>query len=272
MTDILRRAAQALDKILGAVVGAGFGLKDLFTLVNLGGGVVSIWFAMQGRVEAASAAVMLGYLGDVLDGPVARFTRRQNKFGSELDSIADHMAQCIAPAFVVLVALAPLGRMVSLALAFIVVTTGSIRHARAAAVKFEFDLCWNGMPRPVAAFLVLAYLNSHLRGLLPFGDWVGAGLVLLVSVLNLVSLPFVSHHGRPLQPVVKAAVVAGFVLGIGAGLLYPSLFWDLLLFMITLYSLSSWVTMTQEERRHFFDAARRWRSKLADRSVSGESA
>ena len=263
MADALRRAAQALDKVLGALIGGGFGLKDLFTLVNLGGGVVSVWFAMQGKVEAASAAVMIGYLGDVLDGPVARFTGRQNRFGSELDSMADHMAQCIAPAFVVLVALAPLGRMVSLALAFLVVTTGSIRHARAAAEKFEFDLCWNGMPRPVAAFLVLAYLNSHLRAALPYGDWIGAGLVVTVSVLNLISLPFVSHHGRPLQTYVKAAVITGFGIGIGLALLQPSWFWDVLLFMITVYSFGSWATMTREERQAFFSAARRWRTRLA---------
>ncbi len=271
MARTLLKTAQALDKVLSSLVGGGFGLKDLFTLVNLGGGVVSVWFAMQGNIEAASAAIMIGYLGDVLDGPVARFTGRQNRFGSELDSMADHMAQCIAPAFVVMVALAPLGRFLSLGLAFLVVTTGSIRHARAAAEKFEFGLCWNGMPRPVAAFLVIAYLNSHLRGTLPYGDWFGAGLVVLVSALNLVSLPFVSHHGRPLQAYVKTAVFVGFGLGIGLAVFRSSWFWDALLFMITLYSFGSWLTMTRDERIDFFDEARRWRTKLAGESRPGRT-
>ena len=263
MRGLPLRLLLALDRALAALIGAGFGLKDLFTLWNLGGGVVSIWFSFHGRVEAASAAVMIGYLGDVLDGPVARWTGRQNRFGAELDTIADHMAQCVAPAFVSYVAFRSLSEWVGLGLALLVIATGSIRHARAASVSIDFDLCWNGMPRPVAAFLILAYVNSHMRRLLPYGDWVGVGVVVTVSVLNLVSLPFVSHHGRKLQLWVRLIVWGAFAAAIGSALVARTYFWDLLLVMITGYSLGSWVVMSPEERRRYFDAARRWRAELA---------
>ena len=68
-----------------------FGVKDLFTLVNLMGGVFAIVFAVRGDPLAAGTALLLGYLlGDTLDGPVARMTKTSNQFGSELDTATDH--------------------------------------------------------------------------------------------------------------------------------------------------------------------------------------
>jgi len=262
MKQRLAAFLRPLDRGVRFVLGPGSGLKDLFTLVNLFGGIMSLYFSLKHEIEYASAAVMLGYLGDVVDGPVARLTGRQNRFGSELDTIADHLAQCIAPAFVVFLAFRGMSEVLGLGLAALMVVTGSVRHARSAAQSFEFDLAWNGLPRPVAAFLVLAYTNSLLRGFLPFGDWVGVGLVLVVSVLNLVSLPFMNHHGRKLQSVVKAAVWFAFVLAITLAVVMPRFFWDVLLFMIAAYCLASWIPMTHQERLEFFVAARKWRARL----------
>ncbi len=263
---MLKRILLLLDGLLAAAIGGGFGLKDLFTLVNLAGGVVSIWLSFHGRVEAASAAIMIGYLGDGLDGPVARLTGRQNRFGSELDTIADHMAQCVAPAFVAYVAFRQLGELVGLGLAFLVVATGSIRHARSAAEHFAFDLCWNGMPRPVAAFLIVAFVNSHFRSLLPAGDWIGVGVVVAVSVANLLPIPFLSHHGRRLQWWVRTAIVASFALCILLGIFAHRYMWDALFVIIFGYSLTSWVPMSRQERAAYFQAARQWRRRLAGAS------
>ena len=85
ITAILRTLLNPLDRLLNRVLGAGFGLKDVFTLVNLAGGVASICFSIAGDLFWASFIIMLGYLGDVLDGPVARITGRQNRFGHELE-------------------------------------------------------------------------------------------------------------------------------------------------------------------------------------------
>ncbi len=260
--NVLKRILLLIDGLFAAAIGGGFGLKDVFTLVNLAGGVVSVWLSFQGRVEAASAAIMIGYLGDVLDGPVARLTGRQNRFGSELDTIADHMAQCVAPAFVAYVAFRHLGELLGLGLAFLVVATGSIRHARSAAEHFAFDLCWNGMPRPVAAFLIVAFVNSHFRSLLPAGDWIGVGVVVAVSVANLLPIPFLSHHGRKLQWWVRTVIVASFALCIFLGIFAHRYMWDALFVIIFGYSLTSWVPMTRQERAAYFEAARQWRRRL----------
>lgn len=265
MRAVLTTLLVPMDRLLARLLGAGFGLKDLFTVVNLLGGVASIGLAILGQLWWASFAIMLGYLGDVLDGPVARLTGRQNRFGGELDNIADHTAQCVAPAFIVFLAYRDLSLVAAFAGAALLVITGSIRHARGAAVRFEFDLAWHGMPRPVAAFLVIAFLNANLFTELPGGSYLGLALVLLVAVLNLVPLPFTNHHGRSLQWWVVASVVFWFVSATAVAVFWTRWFWDLIFVYVFLYATGSWVVMSREERRAFFTASRRWRDELAGR-------
>jgi len=250
------------DRLLARLMGQGFGLKDLFTVLNLVGGVASIAFVIAGNLWWASFAVMLGYLGDVADGPVARITGRGNVFGTELDNIADHTAQCVAPAFVVYLAYKGFNQPLGFALAALLIVTGSIRHARGAAAKFSFPLAWHGMPRPVAAFIIISFVNSMLFTRIPGGRWVGVGLVVLVAVLNLVPLPFVNHHGRKLQLWSKIIIIGFFVACAATVLLVPMYFFDVLLMVVVLYAGCSWIVMSTAERQQFFAASRAWRREL----------
>ena len=76
-----------------------FGVKDLFTLVNLLGGIFAVHFVVAGRADASPATRCWPATcsGDTLDGPVARLTKTSNKFGSEFDTATDHFVQGIAP-------------------------------------------------------------------------------------------------------------------------------------------------------------------------------
>ncbi len=262
------------DRLISRLVGGGFGLKDLFTLVNLVGGVASIAFAMAGDLWWASLAIMIGYLGDVLDGPVARVTGRGNRFGTEMDNIADHTAQCVAPAFVVYLAYKGWSGPVAFGLAALLVITGSIRHARGAAARFSFSLAWHGMPRPVGAFIIIAFINSSIFSHMTGGRYLGAGLVVLMAVLNLLPLPFVNHHGRRIQLWAKLWIIWFFVSSFAALLLFTRYFWDLLFVWVTLYALFSWTALSPDERREFFAASRRWRRELTGEPAAspGESA
>ena len=50
-----------------------FGIKDIFTTINVLGGAIAICLCVDGRPFEAGLAVMLGYaIGDPLDGWVAR--------------------------------------------------------------------------------------------------------------------------------------------------------------------------------------------------------
>ncbi len=60
-----------------------FGIKDIFTTINLLGGVVAICLCIDGRPYDAGVAVLLGYLlGDTMDGYVARKLGTSNQFGA----------------------------------------------------------------------------------------------------------------------------------------------------------------------------------------------
>lgn len=264
MRAIITAVLLPLDRLLGRLVGGGFGLKDVFTVINLLGGVVSMGLAVLGHLWWASFAIMLGFAGDVLDGPVARLTGRHNRFGQELDTIADHTSQCVAPAVVVFLYYKNVHILLGFGLSAALVVAGSIRHARSSAATFDFDLAWHGMPRPVAAFLVLSFLNSHLCHSLPEGRYVGVGLVILVTILNLAPLPFLSHHGRPLQRWVRITLNAFFASAIVVAVLWHEWFWDLALLYVFAYSVASWIPMSQQERHAFFEASRRFREALAD--------
>src|SRR3954454_3737713 len=78
-----------------------FGIKDVFTLINLVSGVVAVRFALDDHLRRAGYAVVLGYLaGDLLDGLVARATQTGNRFGAEFDSVTDHFVHVIVPALI----------------------------------------------------------------------------------------------------------------------------------------------------------------------------
>ncbi len=264
MTEIIKKILIPLDRLASFLGGPAFGLKDVFTMVNLAGGIAAVLLVIHGHVLWASYAIMIGYLGDVVDGWVARVTGHGNRFGSEFDTITDHMAQCVAPAFVLAGWFIERG-MASWgwAAAFIFISAGSIRHARAAAAKFHFPLCWKGLPRPVAAIILLSFVNSHLS-VLSWAPYAGFAAVLAASWGLLTDMPFLSHHGRPLPRWVVVIVVFYFITGIALGLFMRRYFWDFLLLSMLFYSFGSWTILLPEERRLYWQEVRRWHACLED--------
>ncbi len=92
-------------------------LPTLLTLGNFSCGLIAVIFCIHSERLSASvsgsasrseellayagAMVFLGMIFDVLDGRVARMTRRASKFGGELDSLADCCSFGVAPAIIV---------------------------------------------------------------------------------------------------------------------------------------------------------------------------
>ena len=79
-----------------------FGIKDIFTTINLMGGVVAVCLCIEGHPYAAGISILIGYAaGDMVDGWVARKLNSANQFGAEYDTISDHMSHIVAPAAIV---------------------------------------------------------------------------------------------------------------------------------------------------------------------------
>ncbi len=238
-----------------------FGIKDLFTSLNVLAGAVAVCLCVDGRPFAAGVAVMLGYLfGDVPDGWVARKLGSSNKFGSEFDAIADHVSHVVAPAAIlysVYARAAPLptlwGRQaLAAALASLVILLPTIRHARNAVVHVEYPGVWVGLPRTVLGFAVVGYALSTLAPRAPGGLWLGVVVIPILCVATLTTWPFANHRlQRQHFPIVRFLIGATFVTHYGALLIAPRFAFDILFFWMMGYILFAFLALSREERQSF---------------------
>lgn len=76
---------------------------DMFTLMNFLCGVLAVMNSVDGGdgFRKAMYLIVIGMIFDGLDGPVARKFGSSHKFGVWLDSLADAVTFCIAPAILV---------------------------------------------------------------------------------------------------------------------------------------------------------------------------
>jgi phosphatidylserine synthase len=235
-----------------------FGIKDLFTTINVLGGAFAIFLCVEGKPLEAGLAVILGYLlGDALDGWVARKLRSANAFGAEYDTIADHLAHTIAPAAIVytvyaqssLLAGATANKLLGAALGASIMIASSVRHARNVVKPVHYKGVWAGLPRTVLGFLVIGFSLSVTVQHVPQLLWAGVLLVPLLSVATLTRLPFLNHHlPRPFFGYVRFLIVVTFASLMGALIFYPRAMFDLLFVSMAAYSLGSFVALTPEER------------------------
>lgn len=71
---------------------------SLFTLGNLACGFFSILNAAQGNYIKAGCLIIAAAIFDMFDGRVARMLGTESNFGIEMDSLADAVSFCTAPA------------------------------------------------------------------------------------------------------------------------------------------------------------------------------
>jgi CDP-diacylglycerol--serine O-phosphatidyltransferase len=237
-----------------------FGIKDLFTTINLLGGIVGICLCIDGQPYWAGVSVMLGYLcGDTLDGYVARKLGTSNEFGSEFDTIADHLSHVIAPAAIVYTVYkdvgllpAPWSQVLAIALAASLIIAVSIRHARNIVAPVKYKGVWSGLPRSVLGFMAIGYCNAQLAPHAFGGWWLGVVLIPAMAVATLTYLPFPSHHiTRSHYWYVNAVIILTFVLTIGIWVVYPRFGFDVLFFFMAGYSLSAWMSLSPAEREDY---------------------
>jgi CDP-diacylglycerol--serine O-phosphatidyltransferase len=105
-------------------------LPNIFTSINLFCGFYAVIASINGKFVAASLAILIGVMFDILDGKIARATHTTSRFGIEYDSLADLVSFGLAPGVMVyLWALRPLGRLGWLA-GFLYMACGALRLAR----------------------------------------------------------------------------------------------------------------------------------------------
>jgi len=242
------------------------GVKDLFTLINLLGGVFGVYFVMEHEPTLAGVAVMVGYLcGDTLDGFIARKTKTSNAFGSELDTATDHFVQAIVPALIVYEVYragghGPLG----LFLLAVIVTCATVRQALFTVAKMGDPLMYCGLPRTVSGFASMALVLS--RFVFSAGGafvW-GAVLITAFAVMGLLPIPYMTHRGgRRMQTYVKVLVVGFLVAPVLVFVLAPSYSFDVVFVFTGGYALFAWIPLHADERQRFFARYKEWATEVS---------
>jgi phosphatidylserine synthase len=237
-----------------------FGIKDVFTSINLLGGVVGIALCIDGKPFEAGVAVLLGYVfGDAVDGWVARKLGTSNEFGAELDTIADHTSHVIAPAAIVytvyrdvgLVA-APWDQVLAIALAMSMVLSVSVRHARNIVAPVAYKGVWAGLPRTVLGFWAIGYCNAELAPDVPGGWWLGVVIIPVLGLATLTYLPFPSHHiARRHYWWVNGLLLLFFFATMGSLIFARDYVFDVIFVIMTIYSFIAWTSLTSDERRDY---------------------
>lgn len=240
-----------------------FGIKDLFTTVNVLGGAFAIFFCVNGEPFLAGVSVLLGwFLGDALDGYVARKLNSANQFGAEYDTIADHLAHVIAPSVIVYTTYAnatlmssPLAnKLLGAALGGSMIVASSIRHARNIVRPVQYKGVWSGLPRTVLGFLVIGLCLSETVRQYPQALWSGIAIVPASCVLTLTRLPFVNHHiKRAFQGWALFLIGLLFIVLISSMIFYPRVLFDLLFVGMSMYTLG-FVILHPEERAAYREA------------------
>lgn len=174
-------------------------IPNFITLSNLLCGVLSIIFAFDNNLILAAIFIFLGNFLDFFDGFFARLLKVEDKFGLQLDSMADLITSGLAPAIILFHLIKNQSQIqypdtVPLAfLALIIPVFSAIRLS-----NFNIDLSQKnsfiGLPTPMLAIFIAAIPLINLQ-LFPIYSNImflcGISIILsflLVSKINLFSL------------------------------------------------------------------------------------
>jgi CDP-diacylglycerol---serine O-phosphatidyltransferase len=160
---------------------------NLITSGNLAAGFVALVLAARGELAWAAGLVGAAGVFDALDGLIARHTRCEGTFGSQLDSLADLASFGLAPALILYA-----GGLASLPVAGIgaclaFVLCGAWRLARFSLVESRYTFV--GLPIPPAG------LVAALLGAAPVPAPVVCATVVVGAVLMASTLPFPTFAG-----------------------------------------------------------------------------
>lgn len=243
-----------------------FGVKDLFTLINLLGGVAAIHFVLVGQLQVAGFALMMGYIfGDSLDGMVARATKTSNQFGSELDTATDHFVQAIVPGIVIYAVYARGGHTTAgIVLLAVIVTCATVRQALFTVAKLGDPLMYCGLPRTVSGYASMTFVLSRFFFRGETGFLLGDLLIPAFALMNLLPIPYMTHRGaRRMQWYVRMVII-GFIFTPPAAFIFARPYtYDVLFFWLCGYAATAWIPLHAQERRAFFTRYRAWAAEVS---------
>lgn len=136
---------------------------SLITVANMACGFFSILASVNGQFNKAGWLILIALLFDMFDGRIARMLKAESSFGVEIDSLADLISFCLAPAmlmyFFALRDGVPYGSLV----AFIYALFGALRLAKFNSMAYagkDVKKQFSGLPTPAGAAILASFVVS----------------------------------------------------------------------------------------------------------------
>jgi CDP-diacylglycerol--serine O-phosphatidyltransferase len=140
-------------------------IPNLLTTGNLFSGLFSILAVFNANYLAASIAILIALVFDMLDGKSARWTNSTSQFGVEYDSLADLVSFGVAPGLLIYSWALSSHGMLGSAVMFAFVACGALRLARYNVMAtLSESKYFTGLPIPAAASVVatLVIFDHHI--------------------------------------------------------------------------------------------------------------
>lgn len=184
-------------------------IPSLITIANLTCGLIVIFF----NPEYGFYFILLGAFFDLWDGLAARLLNAQSELGKQLDSLADLVTFCIAPAFLLFHTIEEPYNIICL----VIPITGALRLAKF-NISEDQSYYFKGLATPASGFfftgIYIAYNSiSNVPDILLFF------LILIACLLNVSSIRMFSIKGLKKDPYTKYYLVVLSIIFIAVALI-----------------------------------------------------
>ena len=139
-------------------------VPSLFTLGNVACGFFSILSAAKGNFAAAGWLILFAMIFDMFDGRMARLFGTESSFGVEMDSLADAVSFCTAPAMLMYFFVLHTQPTWGAPIACVYACFGVLRLAKFNAMAYAGESSkqyFSGLPTPAAAGILASFAISY---------------------------------------------------------------------------------------------------------------
>ena len=188
-------------------------IPSLFTIGNIGCGFFSILASVSGNFSRAGWLILIAMFLDGFDGRVARLLKAESAFGVEMDSLADLISFCTAPAILIYFFALKEIPVWGQAIACMFVLFGAIRLAKfnvLAQTGKGSKKYFSGLPTPAAALVIVSFVlsynifaydaNGHIlpfmKILLPYVYSIIAFITIALALLMVSTIPYAAFKEK----------------------------------------------------------------------------
>ena len=175
-------------------------IADFVTFSNALVGFLAIMYLIDNKIYYAYPLLLIATILDALDGMVARYFGTKHNLGRHLDSIADMVSFCFAPAILLYVKYYDITRTsfdcllnaLTVVTCFLIVGFGILRLARFVEKDYELKH-FLGLPTPANALLIIILTVSPVFEIPPL---IVLAIVITAAVIMISEIKYPKIHGK----------------------------------------------------------------------------